>query len=53
MDIVILPILPLPDALRLLNKICGALKDLVAFVQFKKCEKHLWRSINFNSKVAG
>ena len=29
-----------------------ALSDLVPFVQFKKCEKHPWRSVNF-SKVAG
>ena len=32
--------------------ICGELRDLVAFVQFKKREKHPWRSVNF-SKVAG
>ena len=32
--------------------ICGALRDLVAFVQLKKREKHPWRSVNF-SKVAG
>ena len=32
--------------------ICDALRDLVPFVQFKKLEKHLWRSVNF-SKVAG
>ena len=32
--------------------ICGALHDLVAFVQLKKREKHSWRSVNF-SKVAG
>ena len=32
--------------------ICGALRDLVPFVQFKKREKHPWRSVNF-SKVAG
>ena len=31
---------------------CGALRDLVAFVQFKKREKHPWGSVNF-SKVAG
>ena len=31
---------------------CGALLDLVAFVQFKKRKKHPWRSVNF-SKVAG
>ena len=29
-----------------------ALRDLVPFVQFKKREKHPWRSVNF-SKVAG
>ena len=33
------------------NCICGALRDLVLFVQFEKREKHPWRSINF-SKVA-
>ena len=32
--------------------ICEALRNLVAFVQFKKREKHPWRSVNF-SKVAG
>ena len=32
--------------------ICGALRDLVPFVPFKKREKHQWRSVNF-SKVAG
>ena len=30
--------------------ICGALRDLVPFVQFKKREKHPWRSVN-SSKV--
>ena len=34
------------------HKICGVLRDLVAFAQFKKREKHPWRSVNF-SKVAG
>ena len=29
--------------------ICGALRDLVAFVQFKKPEKHPWRSVNFSN----
>ena len=29
-----------------------AWRDLVPFVQFKKCEKHPWRRVNF-SKVAG
>ena len=33
------------------NAICGALRALVAFVQFKKREKDPWRSVNF-SKVA-
>ena len=32
--------------------ICGALRDLVPFVQLKKHEKHPWRSVTF-SKVAG
>ena len=32
--------------------ICGALHGLVRFVQFKKREKHPWRSVTF-SKVAG
>ena len=32
--------------------ICSALHDLVPFVQFKKREKHPWRSVTF-SKVAG
>ena len=32
--------------------ICDALRDLVPFVQFKKREKHPWRSVNF-SKDAG
>ena len=32
--------------------ICGALRDLAPFIQFKKREKHPWRSVNF-SKVAG
>ena len=31
--------------------ICGALLDLVAFVQFKKREKHPWRSVNFSTKI--
>ena len=32
--------------LKVLNK-CGALRDLVPFVQFKKREKHPWRSVFF------
>ena len=35
----------------LLKYICGALRGLVAFAQFKKREEHPWRSVNF-SKVA-
>ena len=31
---------------------CDVLLDLVPFVQFKKREKHPWRSVTF-SKVAG
>ena len=27
--------------------ICGALRDLVPYVQFKKREKHRWRGVNF------
>ena len=33
-------------------QIYSALRDLVPFVQFKKREKHPWRSVNF-SKVIG
>ena len=32
--------------------ICGALHDMVPFVQFKNRGKHPWRSVTF-SKVAG
>ena len=32
--------------------ICDVLRDLVSFAQFKKREKHPWRSATF-SKVAG
>ena len=31
-------------------EICGALRDLVPCVQFKKREKHPWRSFIFSSK---
>ena len=31
---------------------CDALRDLVPFIQFKKREKHPWRSVPF-IKVAG
>ena len=34
------------------HNICDVLRDLVAFVQFKKREKHPWRIVNC-SKVAG
>ena len=33
--------------------ICGALRDLVPFVQFKKCEKYPWRSVNFSTFLHG
>ena len=35
-----------------MKKTDGALRILVPFVQFKKREKHQWRSVNF-SKGAG
>ena len=35
-----------------LISICGALRDFVPFVQFKKREKYPWRNVNF-SKVTG
>ena len=31
----------------MVTTICDALRDLVLFVQFKKHEKHPWRSVNF------
>ena len=34
------------------NTKCGVLRHLIPSVQFKKHEKHPWRSVNF-SKVAG
>ena len=34
------------------SHIVYVLRDLVPFVQFKKCEKHSWTSVTF-SKVAG
>ena len=34
-----------------LKHICDALRNLVAFVQFKKREKQPWRSINFRLKL--
>ena len=34
-----------------LNCICNALRGLVPFVQFKKREKHPWRSVTFRLKV--
>ena len=36
----------------IIGGIWDALHDLVPFAQFKKREKHPWRSVNF-SKVAG
>ena len=35
-----------------MTDICDALRHLVPFVQFKKRERHPWRTVNF-SKVAG
>ena len=35
-----------------LTNICDVLCDLVPFVQFKKREKHSWRSVTFR-KVVG
>ena len=32
--------------------ICGALRDLVPFVQFKKREKHPWSNVNFSAGLA-
>ena len=40
------------DAQRTIGLDSDALRDLVPFVQFKKREKHPWRSVAF-SKVAG
>ena len=36
--------------LKFFNFICDALRDLALFLQFRKNEKHLWRSVTF-SKV--
>ena len=38
--------------LNLLRMTCDALRDFVQFVQFKKREKHPWKSVNF-SKLGG
>ena len=52
-DLALLQIAFLGSTLSLLySSICGALWDLVPFVQFKKREKHPCRSFTF-SKVAG
>ena len=32
---------------------CGALRDLVPFIQFKKREKHPWRGVNFSTQKNG
>ena len=34
------------------KQICDTLRNLVPFVQFKRREKHPWRTVN-SSKVAG
>ena len=31
--------------------LCGALRDLVPFVQFEKYEKHPWRSVLFRCRL--
>ena len=36
----------------ILHYVCDALRDLVPFAQFKKREKHNWRSVTFR-KVEG
>ena len=36
----------------LISHTCGALRNLLALVQFKKREKHPWSGVNF-SKVVG
>ena len=35
-----------PDPSYKITHKCDALRDLVPFVQFKKREKHLWKSVN-------
>ena len=35
--------------LNIASVICDALRDLIPFVQFKKREKHPWRSVNFSN----
>ena len=37
--------------IKIFDKLCDVLRDLVPIVQFKKREKHPWRSVTF-SKVA-
>ena len=34
-----------------LDTICDALLDLLLFVQFKKCQKHPWRSVTFSKMI--
>ena len=36
------------DQYKFLSPICDALRNLVPFVQFEKCEKHSWRTDNFS-----
>ena len=36
---------------RTLYIICGALRDFLIFVQFRKREKHQWRSVNFSWRL--
>ena len=47
-----MPDLPFYILGKKINSKCDALRDLVAFVQFKKREKQPWKGVTF-SKVAG
>ena len=42
----------LQETFQITKKSCDALRDLVPFVQFKKHEKHPWRSVNFGKVAA-
>ena len=43
---------PLKQIVFLVKSICDVLRDLVPFVQYKKLENHLWRSVTFNKLQA-
>ena len=36
---------------KLIPTYCDALRDLVSFLQFKKREKHTWRSVTFSCRL--